>query len=237
MCFYTSNSKRAMALTKRYGIKQADFIEIAKEIIEEQYKITAFTHPSCAIITDTNKIETAKWGLIPHQTKSLEEANKIKKMCLNARAETVFDLPSFCVPIMSERCLIPVTGFFEFHHSGKSVIPYYIFLKEEEIFSLGGLYDCWENPATHEISKTFTVITTPANELCAQIHNGGKNPFRMPLIISRKDEYQWLDKSMKTNDIQQFFKPFDKDKMTAYPVSKDFIKKSPDDPSIIEKAA
>ena len=236
MCFYNSNSKRALSLAKRFG-RKTDIIEIAQEILDEQYRITAFTHPDCPVITSNENIEIAKWGLIPHWTKTVEDAIKISKMCLNAKSETAFNLPSFRSPIMTRRCLIPSTGYFEFHHSDNTVIPYYIFLKNEEIFSFGGLYELWQHPQTKEMRQTFTVLTVPANELCTHIHNGGKTPFRMPLIVGKENEERWLDKSLTQNDIKQFFVPFNTDLMNAYPVSKDFLKKRPDDASIIEPAA
>ena len=237
MCFYNSYSKRAMALANRYGVKTG-IIEIAQEIInEQQYRINAFTHPFCYIITKNQSIEAAQWGLIPHWTKTSEEAKEISNMCINARAETVFTKPSFRTPILSKRCLIPSTGYFEFHHQNKTVTPYHIFLKNEEIFSLGGMYELWHHPHTNETTQTFTVLTVPANELCAEIHNGGKTPFRMPLIIKKETEKHWLDTSLTNTEIEHFFKPFDTNKMDAYPISKDFLKKRPDDPSIIEKAA
>jgi putative SOS response-associated peptidase YedK len=175
--------------------------------------------------------------LIPHWVKTVDESLKIRKMCLNARAETIFGLPSFRSPIQTKRCLIPATGYFEYHHREKSVTPYYIFLKDEEVFSFGGIYEKWQNPVTKETTQTYTLITVPANELCATIHNGGKNPFRMPLIISRENEEYWLNNSLKTNDIKQFFMPFDASGMDAYPISRDFTKKRPGDASIIEPAA
>jgi len=236
MCFTTANSKRALVLANRFG-RKTDVIEIAKEILEEQYRISAFAHPPCPIITNSPSIEVARWGLIPPWTRTPEEAQRIRKMTLNARSETIFDLPSFRLSIYARRCLFPATGYFEYHHQGKSTIPYYIFLKEEEIFSIGGMYEVWGNPVTKETIQTFTILTVPANELCARIHNGGKNPFRMPLIISKEDEEYWLDPSLQQTDIQQFFQPYDTNQMDAYPVSKDFLKKSPDDASIIERAA
>jgi putative SOS response-associated peptidase YedK len=204
---------------------------------EAQYRINAFTHPVCPVITPGENIEAFKWGLIPAWTKTEEEAAKLRKMCLNARSKTVFDLPSFRNPVLAGRCLIPATGYFEFHHHEKTAIPYYIFLKNEEILSLGGLYEIWQNPVTHKTTRTFTILTVPANELCSEIHNGGKNPFRMPLIISRENECHWLDRSLNRPDIERFFRPFDTNLMDAYPISNDFLKKSPDDASIIEPAS
>jgi len=231
MCFYFSNSKRALELANRYG-RKTDMPETSEET--PQYKINAFTHPSCPVVTEKENIESAKWGLIPYWTKTAAEADKIRKICLNARTETVFDLSSFRNPILTKRCLIPATGYFEFHHRDKSAIPYYIFLKDEEIFSFGGLYETWRNPESGETAQTFTILTVQANKLCAEIHNGGKNPFRMPLIISRKKEDEWLASTLRKSDIKQFFQLFDTDMMDAWPVSNDFLKKSPDDASIIE---
>ena len=224
-----------MALAKRYG-RKTNIIEMAQEILDEQYKINAFTHPDCAIITANECIEVAKWGLTPSWTKTADDAAKFQKMCLNARAETVFSKPAFRAPILKKRCLMPVTGFFDFHHTKSGVIPYHIFLRNDEIFSIAGMYDKWLNPATNETLQTFSILTTSANELCAKIHNGGKNPFRMPVIISREYEELWFDNSLKESDIQQFFQPFDAALMDAYPISKDFLKRSPDDASIIEPA-
>ena len=236
MCFYNSQSKRAMDLANRYG-RRSDIIEMAQEIIDEQYKITAFTNPLCFVITEKENIETANWGLVPSWTKTVEDAAKIRKMALNARSETIFNLPSFRSAIEKKRCIIPSTGYFEFHHKGKEALPYYIFLKDTEIFSLGGIYEIWKNNSTDEVLQTFSIITVPANELCAKIHNGGKTPFRMPLIIDKENEGKWIDNSLSMNDIKSFFNPFYNEKMDAYPVSRDFLKKSPKDSSIIDPAA
>ena len=132
MCFYFSNSRRALDLANRYGDRTSGIIETFCEVQEAQYKITAFTFPLCPMITANDDeernggIETAKWGLVPAWKKTVEDAEKSRKSCLNARAETVFELPSFRSPVLSKRCLIPATGYFEFHHRDKKAIPYYI---------------------------------------------------------------------------------------------------------------
>jgi len=236
MCFYNSQSKRALDIAKRYG-RKTDMIEIVKEIIEEQHCISAFTHPQCAVITESDRIQANFWGLIPYWSKTPVDAAKIRKMTLNARAETIFDLPSYKFAIRRQRCLIPVTGFFEFHHEGKKIIPYYVFTKDNDLFSMGGIYDVWRNPETGDTVTTFTQITVPANELLSKIHNGGKNPFRMPLIIPKEKEEQWLDKSLTESNIKNFFIPFDTNLIDAYAVSKDFNRKAPNDRSIILPAA
>jgi putative SOS response-associated peptidase YedK len=88
----------------------------------------------------------------------------------------------------------------------------------------------------NETIQTFTILTVPANSLCAEIHNGGKNPGRMPLILNREKESEWLNQSLKKSEIQEFFQPFDTDRMDAYPAIKDFLKMRPYDESIIKPA-
>ena len=47
-------------------------------------------------------------------------------------------------------------------------------------------WENWKDPATGEWIRTFAVITTPANELVAEIHE------RMPLILAPGDYARWL---------------------------------------------
>lgn len=131
-------------------------------------------------INERHGRNTLKWGLIPALTKSESDAKKISEMCLNARTETVFNLPSFYNPVLTKRCLIPATGYFEFHHRDGNSIPYYIFLKDEIIFPFCGLYEIWKSKeAENETINTFTILTVPANSLCTKIYNGGKNSGRI----------------------------------------------------------
>jgi putative SOS response-associated peptidase YedK len=236
MCFYNSYSKRALDLAKRYS-RKTDLIEIVQEILDEQYKITAFTNPDCPVITRSPDVQLAQWGLVPGWVQSGEDASKIRKMNLIARSETAFNLPSFRRAIQSRRCLIPSTGYFEFQHIGKNVIPHYIFLRDEPIFSFGGIVEFWQNPSTGETIQTFAVLTTAANSLCTAIHNGGKNPGRMPVIIRRENEERWLDNALKVDEIKPFFEPLEAGRMNAWPVAGDFMKRNPKDSSLIEPAA
>ena len=231
MCFYCAQSKKALELAKRYG-RKSNIIEMAQEVLNEQYKINAFAHPVCAIVTENESIVTAQWGLIPAWIKTSTDAAKMSKMCLNARSETVFEKPVF-KGIHSKRCLLPVTGYFEFQHTTNGVLPYYIFLRDEDIFSLGGIIETWQKPETKETIQTFTILTTAANSLCAKIHNGGKNPHRMPVIVGKENEEIWLDKSLNENDIKLFFRSYDDGKMDAYQVVRDFMKRN--DKTVIER--
>lgn len=232
MCFHNSMSKRIRQLARRYG-RKTDLVEMVNQIVEEEYHINAFNYPVYPIITRDQEIQPFYWGLIPHWVRTEEQAKEIRNMTLNARAESIFQKRSFSRPALTKRCLIPSTGYFEWRHEGKQKIPYYIFLKDEEVFSMAGLYDIWVDEKTNSSIMTFTQITTDANPLTGYIHNTKK---RMPAIISREKEEKWLSPDLGKEEIQSLLTPYDADKMAAYVVDRSFLAKNPHDPSIVEKA-
>lgn len=124
MCAHNSMTKKIEELAARYG-RRTDIIEAAREIIEEKYDISVFTWPRCAIVTNDQEIQLFRWGLIPYWVRRVEDADKIKMKTFNARADSLFDKPSFREPARARRCLIPSTGFFEWRHEKGKKIPYY----------------------------------------------------------------------------------------------------------------
>lgn len=210
MCFYNSMSKKAKELAARYG-RKTDIIETLHEVIDEQEKINAFKHPLCAIVTGDEEIQAFNWGLIPYWVKNSDQAKDMAKMTLNAKAETIFEKPSFRQPILSKRCLVPSTGFYEWRHEDKNKIPYFIWLKDTDIFSLAGIYEVWNSPEGKSV-HTFSVITTVANPLMEYIHNSKK---RMPVILLPEDEEKWLSPTLKKPDISDLMNPVDENLMEA----------------------
>lgn len=208
-------SAKAQKLAARYG-RKSDIIEIWEDIQRERNKVTAFTNPQFPIITVMPEIQLMNWGLIPFWTKTIEDANEIRKKTYNARSETVFSKNSFRDPIKKGRCLIPSTGYYEWHHNeDRTKTPYRIYVKDIDIFSIAGIFDQWTDPKTGECFKTFSMITTRANELTGYIHNGGKNPFRMPAIILPENEEYWLNPNLTKDEIEDLLLPISSDLMGA----------------------
>jgi putative SOS response-associated peptidase YedK len=227
-------SKKARELAVRYG-RKTDLIETYRETLEEKYHISAFTNPDCIVITEKPEMKMMKWGLIPFWSKDEKNAFEIRKMTYNARSETIFHKLSFRNPIKSKRCIIPSTGYFEYHHEGTETIPYYIYLKTEEIFSFGGIYDSWYDKETGDTFYTYSIITTEANRFTGEIHNGGEEPQRMPLILNVEDEEMWMDHGLSNEKINKLMKPFPADVMAAYPINRDFIKMNPFNKKVLEE--
>lgn len=232
MCFHNSMSAKAVKLAARYG-RKSDIVEIYQDILDEQYHVNAFNFPKYPIITQSDEVQVFNWGLIPFWTKNEKSADEIKRMTLNARADTIFEKPSFREPIMKKRCIVPSTGYFEWRHEGTKKIPYFIYLKDEPIFSMAGIYDRWLDKETGEERDTFSIITTGTNPLTDYIHN---TKHRMPAILSKEDEERWLDTSLTRTEIESMLKPYEADKMDAYVIESDFIKKMPTDSTILKRA-
>lgn len=225
-------SAKAVKLAARYG-RKLDVVEIYQDILNEQYHVSAFTFPKYPIITTSDEIQVFNWGLIPFWTKNEANADEIRRMTLNARADTIFEKPSFREPIMKKRCIVPSTGYFEWRHEGTKKIPYYIYLKDEPIFSMAGIYDSWLDKETGEEHSTFSIITTDTNPLTDYIHN---TKHRMPAILSKENEEKWLNPNLTKQEICSFLHPYEADKMDAYVIENDFIKKKPTDKTILNKA-
>lgn len=160
---------------------------------DEQYKLKAF-----------------EWGIIPEYMDSPEKIKKGRNSMCNARSEKIIeDKRSYWHRIRRKRCLVPVTGFFEHREvkGFKNKVPYYIRLKDRNIFCLPGLYH-YPNKAdveTGEITGTFTIITRAANSVMAQIHNSGDQAFRMPMMLSGEMELKWLQPSLSDEEMRDIF--------------------------------
>lgn len=185
MCFHSKQSKSAQEVENRFNATIDNPLKF-----KQQNHINGFDYPETPIIVDSrpNIITHYHWGLIPSWAKDEE----IKKYTLNAKIETVDEKTSFRNSI-NKRCLVISNGFYEWKwldSKGKIKNKYEIGLPNEELFSFAGLYSEWVDTTTGEIKHTYTILTTEANPLMAEIHNTKK---RMPIVLKREDENKWLE--------------------------------------------
>ena len=150
-----------------------------------------------------------QWGVIPHYTKDLEGLKKRRASMLNIRSERILDdKTSYWNKIRTKRCLIPLTGFYEHREvrGFKNKIPYYIQLNDQPVFFVPGLYAAHHvvDKDSGEISRqyTYALITRNANTVMAQIHNGGDNAGRMPLLLPLTCAKKWLNDNLTDAEYQ-----------------------------------
>ena len=212
MCFHISLSKDRRAIERRFDASFND------AIFERIYHVSALSYPKLPVISndDPSRIQLFSWGLIPLWIKDEEAALKIRGQTLNAKVETITTKPSFRHSIKTKRCLVLADGFYEWQHVKSQTYPYYIHLKNQQLFAFAGIWEAWTNKQTKETLKTFSIITTQANPLLAKIHNTKR---RMPVILRPEDEKKWLS-DISLDETVGLLAPYDENTMEAHTVSK-----------------
>jgi putative SOS response-associated peptidase YedK len=219
MCNFKSQTLKTETLAEYYA---ASFAAITEDDYIPRYYENAFEHLAMPIITAgrPNELQMFHWGLVPFWSKTEQDALQARALTVNCKSEEMFDKASFKDAAKNnQRCLIPCTGFYEWKHlnNGKQKIPHMIGLKSQKIYSIAGLYSRWRNPATNQYLYTYSVLTTRANKLMEDIHNSKK---RMPVIVPREFEKDWLNLNLTKADVQALCEPISDSGMSAFTVGK-----------------
>lgn len=212
MCFTVNVNIVKEELEERYG---SDLIDHEK--YRPSFYYHAYSLPSMPVVCSDRSagIRLFRWGLIPSWVGDESEARDIMLKTFNARSETIGSKPAFRDSFASRRCLVPVRGFFEWQHVGGLKIPYYITMKDSEIFSLAGIWDTWQMQGGITLN-TFSVVTTRANELMEEIHNTKK---RMPVILPAAAEGLWLKEGLAAEALSALMEPVGSEMLAAHTVS------------------
>lgn len=139
------------------------------------------------------------WGLVPSWAKD----PAIGARMTNARAESVLDKPAFARAATTRRCLVPITGWYEWQASPVATDargrprkqPFLITRADQAPLALAGLYEFWKDPqapAADPLSwiVSYTILTTSAEPGLDRIHD------RQPLALEPAAWASWLDPSL-----------------------------------------
>jgi putative SOS response-associated peptidase YedK len=172
--------------------------------------------------------ELAHWELIAPWVNSTLEVMKGREKfnTLNATAERLFESRLFKQPALKRRCLVLSSGFYEWRHytptgAKKDIAyPYHISLKDKPYFFMAGIYQPWVDIESGEMMDTFSIVTTKANSIMAQIHNKKK---RMPTILSEEQAAHWISPNLAASEITKLASTHIEDSLLeAYTIKKDF---------------
>jgi len=153
--------------------------------------------PAVRVMDGARDVDTMTWGLIPEWSPEF----KMKFSTINARSEGVFESRLYKKPILQRRCIIPVSGFFEWKKERTAKRPFKIFLKDSPIMSMAGIWTAWR-AGTAEEQRSFSIMTTSANSFMEKIHD------RMPVILEQKQFDEWLDPEVHEQEaISTMLKP------------------------------
>jgi putative SOS response-associated peptidase YedK len=130
--------------------------------------------------------ELLRWGLVPSWAQRPDTGLKM----INARVETVAERPAFRRAFERFRCLIVADGFYEWSRpdAGGPKQAFHITRSDHEPFAFAGLWSVWYGEDGGKL-RSCAILTTAPNPAVARLHG------RMPVILARHDEAEWLDPS------------------------------------------
>ncbi len=150
-----------------------------------------------------------RWWLTPFWAREVST----KYSMFNAKSETAAQSAAFKEPFMKRRCVVPISGFYEWCRERGHKVPYFIIPQAHDGLLLAGLWDRWYNAEAGQELLSFTILTTAANENMKRLHH------RQPVMLSPKQALDWLDIDHPTAALAYLFEsrlPMD---LAAIPVS------------------
>lgn len=177
-----------------------EYYNIVREVQynnEHKYSKGEIFPANASIVLYNNELKALSWGF---PTKD--------KLMINGRCETIFERPMFSYAMEHSRCLIPVNSFYEWKNGEKHSIS----IKTMPIFSLGGIVKRFVmKDGTFE--DRFLILTTEANEEIKSLHH------RMPLIIDRDLEREFLNSKANKECIRTMLKPYTRNTLNITAIS------------------
>lgn len=178
--------------------------------MQPRYNVCPTTQIDAVVGTVKGReVQSMRWGLIPQWWKrSLKE---FKLATFNARVETVAEKPMFRSAFRRNRCLIPASGYYEWHTEGKEKQPYFFTAADgSPILSIAALWDEWTDPDSGRAMQSCTMLITEPNQFVGKIHD------RMPVLLEPDQFTPWLSGTAGL----EILKPQSEDYLKMHPVSK-----------------
>lgn len=115
----------------------------------------------------------------------------------NARIETVTTKPFFREPFKKKRCLMPVSGYYEWEDTPGGKQPHYFTARDgSPVMTIAGLWDEWKNRESGERIKSCTMIISEPNSFVAEVHD------RMPVLLQPDQFDHWLSGTMTIEELK-----------------------------------
>ena len=196
LSFFDATGANAADWKPSYSVAPTDPAPIVREWIHDE--------------TVQRDVDLASWGLKPSWAKPGGPAP------INARLESVASNGLFRSAFASQRCLVPMAGYFEWQQMEDGKQPYFLH-GDGHVLAAAGLYAARKKDDEWKIS--FTIITRAASDASGEIHD------RMPVFLTPDVWDQWL-RPEKIRDKEEALSMLDRSSVavaktvTAYPVSR-----------------
>ena len=167
----------------------------------------------------SNHGETMRWGLIPTWAKEFESSYPT----FDAQIETIESKASFkSAWKKSQRCLIPIAGYYEWKGEKGNKQPYYVTDRFSGGLVVAGIYESWK------LDKFLScaMLTKESDQALSDLHP------RLPILLTPESAYDWLNctDNLDINEITKIVRP----KLSYYKVGKVVGNTDIDNPNLIE---
>lgn len=175
-----------------YGFEQkVEAAELIRKILERKYEIDASTileklkeenlRPKDKILClykSGNKFQLSliNWGI---------QFSKDKPLIVNSRAETIKEKKFWRDLFEHNRCLVPMSSFYEWIEVDGKKVQHKIYIYNEEYFFVPGIIY-----KDKEEKLSVSIITTTPNKFIEPFHN------RMPVLLSLDEALPFLNNSV-----------------------------------------
>jgi putative SOS response-associated peptidase YedK len=163
---------------------------------------------------DELELTAARWGLIPNWWKK----DAPPTLTFNARSEEATQKPTWRQGMKSQRCLMPVQGWYEWQEleetdskGKKRKQPWYIHSADNEVMAFAGLWALWK-PVDAEPVRSCALLSKAAAPSIAEVHH------RMPVVLKPEHFDEWLDRRTTPQRVQAIIDDARTD-FASYPVS------------------
>ncbi len=158
-----------------------------------------FPYAKAPVITKYNKqnsLRLMSYSLVPSWSKTA----KPKFTTYNARLdrpakegdrlELIYETPTWRLPFRSQRCIVPISGFFESCREGSHAGNIVKFSNQDEsdLLLAAGVYDRWTDHSTGEVIDSFAILTDDPVPFILEVGHD-----RQPVFLNIDNAYKWLD--------------------------------------------
>ncbi len=166
MCgrYYVDVSKDELSFVKNFS--EFDY--------EQNFNVAPQAVAPCII---DNTLVAVNWGYFPDWLKQQSNPRPL----FNTRYESLLEKKTFTSAFKNSRCLIPISGWYEWKEEEGIKQPYYFFSNSSETLIAAGLY--W-NRSSGDIESS--IITREAVGDLQNVHN------RSPLLLNKENRDLWM---------------------------------------------
>lgn len=162
-------------------------------IMQPRYNI-APTQVVPIIVNINPKVIFSRWSFIPHWASAKE--GLAPKGYINARVETLGEKASFKKAAAQQRCIFPMSGYYEWKALQNKKQPFFIKRKDQDLLGIAGIWSVWHVKQPDE-QITCAVVTMPASDKLARIHE------RKPIILKPEYYSDWLNPKSSPETVQK----------------------------------